>query len=277
MNKVIKRLLVFFIGIPVVLGIVFLNFYNHILLNIALCITSGIAASEFYNMLRPNYKLYNKAFVIILCILLPLLSYIFIFFGLSVELAPWFFVLEIFVLLAVESLFNKEFSNSLTKTAFTLLIIFYAGLLPTFISRMTVWNNSVYFLSLYFILVFMCDSSAWFFGVLFGKNNRGYFAASPNKSIVGFFGGIFGSTLCGYIFTLIFPDVFDAPLYSIIILGIFTSLAAIIGDLIESVFKRSAKCKDSGTIIPGRGGLLDSIDSLLVAAPIFYIGVHFLY
>ena len=61
------------------------------------------------------------------------------------------------------------------------------------------------------------------------------------------------------------------------ILGAITAVAAIIGDLIESVFKRSCDIKDSGNLIPGRGGVLDSIDSVIIAAPIFYIGYNFLF
>lgn len=277
MNKVTQRLLVFFIGIPIVLAVVFFNFYNHLLLNIAVTITSCLAANEFYNMLKPTKKLFNKALIIILSALLPLLSHVLIYLKLSLELVPWFFVFEIFFLLGYESLTQKEFSKSLEKIAYSLLIVFYSGFLLTFISRMTVLENSIYIISLYFILVFMCDSCAWFFGILFGKNNRGFLAASPNKSIVGFIGGIFGATVCGLIFRYFFPETITCSFSSMIILGIVTSIASIIGDLIESVFKRSAACKDSGCIIPGRGGILDSIDSLVVAAPIYYIGVHFLF
>ncbi len=60
-------------------------------------------------------------------------------------------------------------------------------------------------------------------------------------------------------------------------IGLFTSLAAIAGDLIESVLKRACQVKDSGRLIPGRGGVLDSIDSILIAAPIFYISYTFLF
>ena len=74
-----------------------------------------------------------------------------------------------------------------------------------------------------------------------------------------------------------FPDVITISYRNLVILGIITSLAAIIGDLIESVFKRSCEVKDSGNLIPGRGGVLDSIDSILIAAPIFYIGYNFLF
>ena len=123
----------------------------------------------------------------------------------------------------------------------------------------------------------MCDSAAWFFGILFGNKTRGYFKASPNKSLTGFVGGIAGSIASGLLFTYIFKDIFCVEIYKIVITGFFTALAAIIGDLIESVFKRNLQVKDSGTIIPGRGGILDSIDSIIIAAPVFYIFAYFLF
>ena len=63
----------------------------------------------------------------------------------------------------------------------------------------------------------------------------------------------------------------NQALFKILFLGFMTATAAIVGDIIESVFKRSTGTKDSGSIIPGRGGVLDSIDSILLAAPIYYI------
>ena len=123
----------------------------------------------------------------------------------------------------------------------------------------------------------MCDSFAWFFGILFGKSTRGFVPASPNKSLVGFIGGIAGSIGCGVLLKVILPEVFTISYRNLIILGLITSVAAIVGDLIESVFKRSCDVKDSGNLIPGRGGVLDSIDSILIAAPIFYIGYNFLF
>ena len=142
---------------------------------------------------------------------------------------------------------------------------------------MTLLPDSKYIVSLFLIFVFMCDSFAWFFGILFGKSTRGYVAASPNKSLVGFIGGIIGSIACGFAFKYFFPEVMTVSNLNLFILGFVTSVAAIIGDLIESVFKRSCDVKDSGSLIPGRGGVLDSIDSVVIAAPIFYIGYNFLF
>ena len=123
----------------------------------------------------------------------------------------------------------------------------------------------------------MCDSGAWFFGVLFGKSTRGVCPASPNKSTVGFIGGIFSSVASAILLKVLFPEIYELSYLNLVIISLITSVSAIIGDLVESVIKRSLDCKDSGTLIPGRGGVLDSIDSLLVAAPLFYIAVQFLY
>lgn len=277
MNKTGKRLLTFFIGIPIVLAIVYVDYLNHLPLQIVIGVFSILAANEFYTMLQPKVALFSKPVVLILSAILPYISYLFILADMSLELTPWFFICECILLMALECFRAKTFEKSASKVAYSCLIIFYCGLLMTFLSRLTVLENSRYIISLFLILVFICDSLAWFFGVLFGKGSRGYVAASPNKSIVGFVGGIISSIASGVLFKVLFPQIITTSYLNIILIGFFTAIASIVGDLIESVFKRSCDVKDSGNLIPGRGGVLDSIDSILISAPIFYICYHFLF
>lgn len=278
MSKVVKRLLTFFIGVPLVLAIVFCDYLNHLPLQVVLGIFAVLGANEFYNMMQvKGIKLFTREILLIATALLPLVCYTFILYGLSLDITPWLYIAIVIILLGFECFSAKSFENSLQKIAYSILIIFYTGFLLTFISRMTLLPDSRYVISLFLIFVFMCDSFAWFFGILFGKSTRGYVAASPNKSLVGFIGGIAGSIGCGFVFKYFFPDIIVISNIHLAILGLITSLAAIIGDLIESVFKRSCGVKDSGKLIPGRGGVLDSIDSIVIAAPIFYIGYNFLF
>ena len=278
MSKVVKRLLTFFIGVPLVLAIVFCDYLNHLPLQVVLGIFAVLGANEFYNMMQEKgIKLFTREILLIATALLPMACYTFILYGLSLDITPWLFIAIVIILMGFECFSAKTFENSLQKIAYSCLTIFYTGFLLTFISRMTLLPDSRYVISLFLIFVFMCDSFAWFFGILFGKTTRGYVAASPNKSLVGFIGGVAGSIGCGFVFKYFFPDIMVISNIHLAILGLVTSLAAIIGDLIESVFKRSCGVKDSGKLIPGRGGVLDSIDSIVIAAPIFYIGYNFLF
>ena len=278
MSKVVKRLLTFFIGVPIVLAIVFCDYLNHLPLQVVLGIFAVLGANEFYNMMQEKgIKLFTREILLIATALLPMACYTFILYGLSLDITPWLFIAIVIILMGFECFSAKTFENSLQKIAYSCLTIFYTGFLLTFISRMTLLPDSRYVISLFLIFVFMCDSFAWFFGILFGKTTRGYVAASPNKSLVGFIRGIAGSIGCGFVFKYFFPDIMVISNLHLAILGLVTSLAAIIGDLIESVFKRSCGVKDSGKLIPGRGGVLDSIDSIVIAAPIFYIGYNFLF
>ena len=278
MNKVIKRLLTFFIGTPLVLAIVFCDYLNHLPLQIVLGIFAVLGANEFYSMLsKKGYVLFTREIVLIGTALLPFSCYIFILSGLSLDITPWLYIAIVIIFMGFECFTAKEFENSLSKIAYSGLTIFYTGFLLTFISRMTLLPDSKFIISLFLIFVFMCDSFAWFFGILFGKSTRGYVAASPNKSLVGFIGGIICSIGCGFLLKFFFPDIITIGNRNLSILGFVTALAAIIGDLVESVFKRSCNVKDSGTLIPGRGGILDSIDSIVIAAPVFYIGYNFLF
>lgn len=277
MNTVCKRLLTFIIGVPLVLAFVFLDIYNHLPFNVLVIAFSFLSANEFYTISSSKYKLFPRWILVIFTTLIPLVAYVFSLNCFSFDSVLWFFVFETLILMGIETFTSKTFEESLTKNAISFLILFYCGFLISFVVKFTTLKNSKYILGLFFILVFLCDSAAWLFGILFGKNNRGFIAASPNKSIIGFLGGIAGSIVFGCIYKYIFPEIFEGSYLKMIILALFTALASIVGDLIESVYKRSLGVKDSGRLIPGRGGVLDSIDSIIIAAPVFYIGIYFLY
>ncbi len=278
MSKVVKRLLTFFIGVPFVLLIVFCDYLNHLPLQITVSVFTVLGANEFYSMLsKKGCKLFTREIILIATALLPFSCYIFILSGLSLDITPWLYISIVIILMGFECFTAKSFENSVSKISYSSLTLFYTGFLLTFISRMTLLPDSKYIISLFLIFVFMCDSFAWLFGILLGKSTRGLVAASPNKSLVGFIGGIAGSIGCGFLFKYIFPEIIYISNVRLFVLGFVTAIAAIIGDLIESVFKRSCEVKDSGNLIPGRGGVLDSIDSIVIAAPVFYIAYNFLF
>lgn len=281
MSKVLQRLLTFFIGIPVVLGIVFFDPSKyHYGINILACIISALAASELYSLFSAKTKLPGRIFIIILSVIQPLSAFLLILFGKDnsyIDFSYWVFLLAGMLLMTSEIFRNKTFEDSNTRISGAIFIIFYAGFLFTFVTRMTLLKEASLILCIFFFTVFINDSLAWFFGVLFGKNNRGFVAASPNKSIAGFAGGIFGAIATCTLIHYIWPELFYGSPLKGALMGFLCAAAGITGDLIESVFKRSAVIKDSGNIIPGRGGILDSVDSILFTSPVFYICLSVLY
>ncbi|MBN2874361.1 MAG: phosphatidate cytidylyltransferase, partial [Spirochaetales bacterium] len=118
------------------------------------------------------------------------------------------------------------------------------------------------------LIVFGNDSFAWLAGVTLGRK-RGIFTVSPNKSLEGLIAGMAGSIGFAMAGPILFPEAIPPRWLALAILGVAVGIAVVSGDLFESALKRSAGVKDSGSIIPGRGGVLDSYDSLLFAAPVF--------
>jgi phosphatidate cytidylyltransferase len=113
----------------------------------------------------------------------------------------------------------------------------------------------------------LCDSAAYFTGMAIGKHKL-FPAASPNKTIEGFAGGVIGAVaaplfmaLCGWI---------QASLVSMLVLGGIVGFVGQTGDLLESLMKRETQIKDTSSLLPGHGGLLDRFDSLLLSTPFFY-------
>ena len=135
-----------------------------------------------------------------------------------------------------------------------------------------VWESSPWWLMYLFLLVWGADSGAYFVGRKFGKRKLAP-DVSPNKSIEGLLGGIVTVAIVIVIVQYNYLDLTLPQHILFLILSIITVFSSVLGDLFESMIKRRAGIKDSGRILPGHGGVLDRIDSLLAAAPIFAAGM----
>ncbi|MCQ2574098.1 MAG: phosphatidate cytidylyltransferase [Treponema sp.] len=276
MSNVVKRLLTFFIGAPLIFALVLVKPGYHFPLQIVILLVSFISLNEYHKMASTKVKLFPKWIFVCLGLLIPACSYLFFFIGLSQEILLWLYTIIVIIFMAIECFSANEFSTSLEKIAISSLGIFYVGYMITFVQRLCSFENNSMVIILFLAFVFLCDSAAWFFGILFGKNNRGFIKASPNKSIAGFVGGILSDIALAVLLKFLLAKYLPADIWRYMILAFGTACAAIVGDLIESVIKRSCNTKDSGRVIPGRGGMIDCIDSIVVAAPVFYIIYYFL-
>lgn len=296
MNKVIPRLFTFIVGVPLFVGLVFFDFKHHLPLHVMIALVSALAANEMHGIFSTKFSTQPKSLVVSMSLLTALAASVCAVFSLN-EISPAFeslmnytFMGAIMACLAFEVFAPKSFEGSNARLATSAFTILYCGFFLAFIARMTMGEHSTLVLATFLAMVFFCDSAAWLFGNLFGKGNKGFVRASPNKSIAGFCGGFAGSVLIGILahFAAIhlfvdgrFFETFGTDsgefLVKSVVLGIFTAAGAIVGDLVESVFKRSSGVKDSGHLIPGRGGMLDSLDSIVFAAPVYYLAYTILF
>lgn len=132
------------------------------------------------------------------------------------------------------------------------------------------WQMSPWWLMYVFLLVWCADSGAYFVGRKLGKRKLAP-NVSPNKSIEGLIGGL---VTAGIVTVIVgnYLQLSGTALALFLLLSAVTVLASVLGDLFESMLKRRAGIKDSGSILPGHGGVLDRIDSLLSATPVFAFG-----
>ncbi|WP_163708878.1 phosphatidate cytidylyltransferase [Mangrovibacterium lignilyticum] len=181
----------------------------------------------------------------------------------------WFFSIFPFILITfVNELFaNKK--HSLQNIAISLTALIYAAV-PISLSNYLVFSkfhgnySPKLFLAL-LVLIWVYDSAAYLFGVSFGKR-RLFERISPKKSWEGAIGGTITAVAVS---ALLSRYITEIDLVHWLVLGFLIVVAATLGDLTESMIKRQFGVKDSGTIFPGHGGILDRFDSLLFAIPVF--------
>jgi phosphatidate cytidylyltransferase len=272
----------FFIGLPlIVLIVVFLPHYNHLALNIVVILFSSLGAVEFAGILKKKDLALSVAETAILGIIAPAAMTVAVSFDLDGQVMAAAFIIGASWLLVSRIFASEEkLKNYTIRTAAGLSVMIYPGLFMVWIIRMTALPRAGMVILIFLLAVFANDSLAWAAGMLFGKGNRGIIPASPNKSIAGFIGGLIAAILAGIGGGIFIPGAFVSrlvhPVFAGGLLGFLTGIAGSLGDLAESALKRSSGMKDSGSLIPGRGGVLDSIDSIALAAPVFYVAYHIL-
>jgi phosphatidate cytidylyltransferase len=172
------------------------------------------------------------------------------------------------LLFATELFRNKEKNLENLGAIFfsTIYIALPIGLL-TISSVDNAGNYNGWRVLFFFFFMWASDTGAYFSGRAFGKHKL-FERLSPKKTIEGFIGGLITAGLVGI---AAFYQLGTLPLWAWITTGIIMSITGTIGDLLESMLKRQTGIKDSGTILPGHGGILDRFDSTFFSAPVYWI------
>lgn len=169
--------------------------------------------------------------------------------------------------------FHKDFKKAVTKIALTFFGVLYIGWMLFHLVLIKELPDGNKFLFLVFLITWMTDTGAYLIGTKWGRHKLTLYL-SPNKTIEGSLAGLAFAICSTFIFKRIFLPSIDPS--SALALALILSLIGQLGDLSESMIKRSAGVKDSGALIPGHGGLLDIFDSLIFSAPTaFYYLVYF--
>jgi phosphatidate cytidylyltransferase len=189
----------------------------------------------------------------------------FVFEPISVEMGVF---LALLVIPAWYVISSAGLDDALPSSAIAVLATLYVGMLAGSLIRLrgdfvVGWKLIFYLL----LVVWLGDAGAYYVGKSLGRHKLSP-RISPKKTVEGLAGGIAVSIIAAVVVHLTFFK--EIPLIHAVISGVILSVAGVIGDLAESMWKRSAAVKDSGTLIPGHGGFLDRFDSIFFTAPILY-------
>ena len=190
-------------------------------------------------------------------------------------LLPPGFILTIVILLILSSrLFvPKSNQHALLDSSVLSLGVVYVSLSLGHLLLLRALDQGMYFVFFLLVVTWGTDTGGFLVGRTVGKRKLAP-QISPNKTVAGLFGGVCFAILMAFLAKIWFLPILTTG--DCLGMGLFIATLAVIGDLVQSAMKRSAGVKDSGTLLPGHGGILDRIDSLLFTAPCFYYYMVFL-
>lgn len=229
------------------------------------------ALNEFFRLIEDKtpYQI-SKLFNIISGLIIFISAYLFLEEKsiLALPVSALLYMLSLFTSAIIIK--RSDIFNTIIFSAFGQLYITLPLCLLLLISYEYKLDNTAFYFAFVlaiFVFIWVNDTFAFLTGITLGKNKL-IERISPKKTIEGLIGGVFFSIIAGVGFSFIFVEY---NIYFWIGFALIVSLFATLGDLFESLIKRTYNIKDSGTLIPGHGGILDRIDSLLLAIPAIYI------
>ena len=254
-----QRVIVGVLGAAIFIGGICFSEWTYFLLFLGLTLL-GIA--EFYRIVRVQGIHANRG----IGFLLGGLFFVSVFL-VQADIMPGellYFSLPVLFFILIYELYRKQ-PQPFTNIAFTILgVVYVAG--PFGLLHVLAYYEGAYswqpILGL-MLLIWAADTGGYIAGKNFGKHKL-FERISPGKTWEGWVGGTLFSIAVGYVLGLLFPEL---EVYQWVGMALIVSVFGVLGDLVESMLKRSLGVKDSGTLLPGHGGLLDRFDSLLMAIP----------
>jgi phosphatidate cytidylyltransferase len=258
-------------GIALALGVVLLVLYAPVTLyKLVIIAIGGLCLREFMMIALPRHPSSSPVLGVILGVFL---SGVLLFAQGGSHLWIGSLTLILFVTFAYYLFCQHDLDLVLSQVALTVFGCIYVGCLFSFSGLLRTLDRGHFWVFLTAGTTFLADTGAYFIGHLWGRHKLAPLV-SPGKTVEGLIGGILASALAALICRFVFWGEF--PLRHCLILSLLVGLVGPLGDLSESLIKRSVGVKDSGQMIPGHGGLLDRLDALLFTAPlVYYYAVFF--
>ena len=258
------RIISSIVSLPILLAIIYFGTPFHFFLLLEFAIFIGLY--EFYRMIEKGGLGCYKWAGIILGILLSAA----IFKGAYINLVIASSVIILFIIRIFE---GNTSDNTFSYVSNTIFGIVYVSFLMSYLGVIRASGDNGRELIFFVLLItWMGDTTAYYGGKGFGKHKLAP-AISPKKTVEGAIIGLIGSIVGAIIAKSWFLDI---SILNAIAAGILIGVFGQFGDLSESIIKRNLQVKDSGGIIPGHGGILDRVDSLLFSAPVFYYYYSFI-
>lgn len=245
------------VGIPLVLGITWIGGWLFFLM---LAFVGHLALREFYRLAAIKDKTFQTAAIVSHYLLLFTLW----FWG--VQSLSFIFI---FLFLCFNVLWVATYPKDFQILSAIMWSLIYVSLLLSFFLLIRIQPQGFIHVVAVFLAVWASDTGAYFTGTSFGRRRLAPLV-SPKKSLEGAVGGLVFTLL---LFLILAPHLNMARGFAALF-AVMLSVAGLVGDLSESAFKRWSNTKDSGSFLPGHGGVLDRLDSLLFAAPTAYFLIH---